>query len=192
MNPTKTILTAALLALALAGCQAGKPVAQAAPGPQETPAVSAPATLTTPTPTAKATPTTTASVFPMGGTLQKPGWSATVLVSQAKALPQGHHDQPLFGVMAQTCNISAEAFYVTGAPWSVVTADGSLFKVASTTWENDPVPQYPVSSNEIVAPTQCVKGWLLFEVPTGSVISTVRYGRAGDDGLATTGEWSVT
>jgi hypothetical protein len=112
-----------------------------------------------------------------------------VTVSEAKAQPQGNHDQPLYGVMVQTCNVGADPFTVGPHPWSIATSDGSTFTAASLSWGNDPKPQYP--NGPIVTAGQCVKGWLLFEIPAGTVITSVRYGTVLASGEVFTGAWQV-
>jgi hypothetical protein len=149
-------------------------------------------TATSQTPAPPPTPTVTPSPS-VAGTLAI-GAALTnayvrITVSAAKTQPQGHHDQPLYGVMVQTCNIGADPISAGPHPWSIATADGSTFATASVSWANDPIPQYP--DGQIVVAGQCVKGWLLFEVPAGTMITSVRYGVELATGGVLTGVWQV-
>ena len=172
-----------LVALALAALTACSSPTAAAPL-TSAPVVAAPSSATpTPTPT----PTAVAGTMAIGAALINP--SVRITVSAAKTQPQGHHDLPLYGVMVQTCNIGADPISAGPHPWSIVTADGSTFATASVSWANDPIPQYP--DGQIVTAGQCVKGWLLFEIPAGTVITSVRYGTVLASGGVLTGVWQV-
>lgn len=52
---------------------------------------------------------------------------------------------------------------------------------------NDPTPRYPVE--QAVDNGQCVKGWLLFEVPSGVTIDTIRYATTESGGAPIFATW---
>lgn len=172
------------LSIAILALSACTPQPAVAP----TPAPPLPPVTVTATVTVTASPAApaTAANLALGQPIEAPG-VAKMTVSQFQAFPKGNHDMPLVGAMAQGCNQSAAAIEFSNGPWSAAAADGSSFTVMGTFYGNDPVPQYPIQRG--VAPGQCVKGWLLFEVPTGITITTVRYVAASSTLLM--GTWKV-
>jgi hypothetical protein len=168
--------------LALAAC-----TPQPAAAPSSVPPVTITATTTvtatvTPSPAAPAT----AADLALGQPIEAPG-VAKMTVSQFQTFPKGNHSMPLVGAMAQGCNLSSAAISFSIFPWTVAAADGSTFTVMGTFYGNDPVPRYP--SQQPVAAGQCVKGWLLFEIPVGITITTIRYASQSDTVLL--GTWKA-
>lgn len=182
MMNTKT--TAGLLAvLALAGCGGGEAAAPAA-----TVTVTATAT-TTATTTVTATPritASTASASKLGKTFAfQPGF--TLQVTEIKQLPQGEHDQPLWGVMTKFCSKS-ENLAPSWMPWVLADEEGGQYPPSGTVWGNDPVPQYPNDSERVIASGKCAKGWIFFEVPKGTKVAEVVYSNEAGDKA----DWPVT
>ena len=180
-----TGLAVALL-LTLGACSS--PETRTAP-----PAVVVGSASTTPSPLVVPSPTTasakpTAAVLGIGQSLVFEGAKVTVVEVTAK--PQGYHSLPLVGALVQVCNTSTDKTFTTSPrPWSLATSDGSLFKNASSSWENDPVPLYPWDG--VITAGQCIKGWLLFEVPSGTTLTEVRYATILNDDTPITGTWKV-
>ena len=137
----------------------------------------------TPTPASPASATNLA----FGQAIERPG-SARMTVSDFKAFAKGNHDTPLAGAMVQGCSIGSDPIEFSSYPWTLATADGSTFEPMGTFYGNDPVPQYP--SQRVVAAGQCVKGWILYELPAGTAITTIRYSNSSSD-TPLLGTWKV-
>lgn len=169
--------------LALSAC-----APQGTPAPAASPPVTVTVTATT-TVTVSASPAApqTAANLALGQPIEAAG-NARMTVSAFKAYPKGYHDVPLVGALAQGCNLGSVPVSFSTSPWTVAAADGSTFKVMGTFYGNDPTPQYPIQ--QIVAAGQCVKGWLLFEIPAGTTIDTIRYAVELDTGLLM-GTWKA-
>jgi hypothetical protein len=183
-TPMIRVPVAVLVAtLALAAC-----TAQPTAAPSSVPPVTITATTTvtatvTPTPASPASATNLA----FGQAIERPG-SARMTVSDFKAFAKGNHDTPLAGAMVQGCSIGSDPIEFSSYPWTLATADGSTFEPMGTFYGNDPVPQYP--SQRVVAAGQCVKGWILYELPAGTAITTIRYSNSSSD-TPLLGTWKV-
>jgi hypothetical protein len=165
----------ALLALALAGCTATPAATPTLTS--SAPSASVVATPSqTPTPTPTPTPSPASNVLAVGQSFEQKNVKLTV--SEVKAQPKGNHEVPLVGAMAQACNNTGGAVEFSNFRWTAAAADGSTFTVVGTTWGNDPTPRYP--TQQAVDNGQCVKGWLLFEVPSSIKIDQIRYSAPGD------------
>lgn len=176
-------LAIVVAALALAGCSSS-----AAATATTSPPVTVTAT-TTATVTVSMTPTfapATAKLLPLGTAYEQK--TVKLTVSEVKGFPKGQHDQPMFGAMTQACNVTASPVTFSSYRWTVAAADGSTFQVTNIVYRSDPTPLYP--SEQVVDSGQCIKGWLLYEVPSGMTIDQIRYAVVADSGpmLAT---WKV-
>lgn len=157
--------------------------------PTSAPPVTITATTTvTATVTASPSAPQTAANLAMGQPIEAAG-NARMTVSQFKSYPKGNHAVPLAGAMAQGCNLSPGPVSFSTSPWTAAAADGSTFTVMSIFYRDDPTPQYP--NQQAVAAGQCVKGWLLFEIPAGITIDTIRYAVELDTGMFM-GSWKAS
>lgn len=62
---------------------------------------------------------------------------------------------------------------ISSIPWYLTDASNGRYSPASSTWQSDPQPQYPVGA--VVNPGECVRGWLMMNAPASSDPRTVRY-----------------
>lgn len=77
---------------------------------------------------------------------------------------------------------------ISWGPWSLAFPDDSTIDSASS-WSADwfRVPLYP-GSEKLLRPGQCVRGWILFEVPKGKHPSKVVY---APESAASPTEWAL-
>lgn len=81
----------------------------------------------------------------------------------------------------------ARAAAISNAPWALVYGGGTRAKPSSTTYQQFPLPEYPVGE-EVLRSGRCIRGWITFPVPKGGRPSTIEY--ATEDGMEFA-EWAV-
>jgi hypothetical protein len=67
---------------------------------------------------------------------------------------------------------------VSRAPWQLVTADGRTVDASLTADARFPQPAYPTDHRRL-HPGDCVRGWIVFALPSGGQAAAVQYAPAG-------------
>lgn len=169
----------------LAGCGSGTAATTTV-----TEAVTATVTVTA-TPSASASPSATAASTslpsstapsPSGqpiGTTQAAGTAAHVTVHSidrnVAPAPGDDASQTRTAIDAEVCLDGADApqAQISSTPWYLTDASNGRYSPASTTWQSDPQPQYPIGA--VANPGECVRGWLMMNVPASTDIQAIRY-----------------
>jgi hypothetical protein len=88
----------------------------------------------------------------------------------------------------QACALPGSVFQVTvsDAPWSLRFADGTVVNVSQADDPQFPQPRYP-STPTALQSGECLRGWLIFQVPTGNPPTVVRYTPQGGPSI----DWLV-
>ena len=97
------------------------------------------------------------------------------------------------GVLAQTCiENTPQPVAFTWHPWNLEDADGGQYPAAESAYEDTPKPEYPFSGTSNYVNGDCVKGWIMFEIPTSAKPVRVRYSTTAlDQTTPLVGLWSV-
>jgi hypothetical protein len=99
-------------------------------------------------------------------------------VAPSAAPPSAGHDWAAVDV--QACALPGSVFQVTvsQAPWSLRFSDGTAAVPSNVDGAQFPQPRYP-STPSTLQSGECLRGWLVFEVPTGRPPIVVRYSPQG-------------
>lgn len=185
---------AAIAVLVLAGCDSGKPTAQAASPAQAassvppSPVASQPAT---------AAPSTTSGPVKLGtprNVVANIG-EATVTAfayrqPTAKSAPKPDNpDMEWASVDAQVCVTKATGGtpYVNNSPWLLIYPDGTNAEPSSDGYNQFDMPGYPMGDRDVPA-GRCVRGWITFLAPKGKRAVMVEYQR----GDGTVLDWAAS
>lgn len=120
------------------------------------------------------------------------GQAFTALVSTYKtnaapSAPAPGGGQRWDGALVKVC-VKIKSTLSNG-PWSLIGADSGLYTPSSDIYQQFPEPQYP-SGDQPVAAGQCVRGWIIFPVPTATRVVQVQYSLdSGSDALVI--QWRV-
>lgn len=80
----------------------------------------------------------------------------------------------------------SDGYYITTTVWKLAFPDGSLVDTSHTGYQGFPQPEYPWGDTE-VALGQCIRGWLVFPVPSDDQPSGVHY--TGGNGVL---QWKLS
>lgn len=104
----------------------------------------------------------------------------TVLDSK-RAKVNGHRGNQVLA-MVKTCNVSAASgIELTWDTWVLLGPDSEEYPASTTRGSAEPTPVYPNGNGRLYKPGQCAKGWIVFDVPTGTQLSGVRYMNSNGD-----------
>lgn len=193
MRRTSLTVVAAVLAVAGSGCG----------GDADTAGTEAEAAPTaTPTPTPEPSPTPEPEPTPelpavgeeqntdLGGTVAVLDYEQPVATDAPEPSNAGYPDGHVWGALdVRVCvpdyRHDDGDWYITTTPWSLMYDDGSLVGSSHTGYNGFPEPAYPWG-DQVVAPGQCVRGWIVFPVPGDDRPEGVHY-TGGDSVL----QWAV-
>ena len=123
-----------------------------------------------------ATTTGSAGEFRSPGELLDLNGEVTITVLDSKRAKVAGHRNSQVLVMAKTCNTNAQAgIELTWDTWVLLGPDSEEYPASTVKGSNEPAPVYPNANGRLYKPGQCAKGWIVFDVPTGSQLSGVRY-----------------
>src|SRR5581483_2978403 len=63
---------------------------------------------------------------------------------------------------------------LSDGPWSLVGSDDGLYQPSTDIYSQFPLPQYPAGDTPVGA-GQCVRGWIIFNVPRKASITELQY-----------------
>lgn len=110
-----------------------------------------------------------------GEVLDLNGEVTITALDSKRAKVAGHRNSQVL-VMAKTCNTNAQAgIELTWDTWVLLGPDSEEYPASTVKGTNEPAPVYPNGNGRLYKPGQCAKGWIVFDVPTGSQLSGVRY-----------------
>ncbi|MBK8445722.1 MAG: hypothetical protein IPL41_03170 [Micropruina sp.] len=123
-----------------------------------------------------ATETGSAGSFRAPGEVLDLNGEVTVTVLDSKrAKVAGHRGNQVL-VMVKSCNVAAaQGIELTWDSWVLLGPDSEEYPPSAVRGPNEPAPVFPNASGRLYKPGQCAKGWVVFDVPAGSVLSGVRY-----------------
>jgi hypothetical protein len=103
----------------------------------------------------------------------------TVYAYRQPAAPGAPTEQPGLAwgaVDVQACSSASSIFAVSVSetPWSLVYADGTAVSPTAADRAQLPQPAYPTTPRSL-QPGECLRGWIVFAVPAGTVPQWVRY-----------------
>lgn len=170
---------AALGCLALVGCSVPAP---ATPTPTPTSTTSTPVATS---PTAAATPK--GGRLKLGATFEME--SATTVVYEAKRIPNRPDGTPAMAALIKTCIIGTDENYtIVWLPWALIGPDSETYEASNVTFSQDPQPALSNDMDKTFPAGKCSKGWVVFEVPKGDAVASVRYQNSSGD----TADWAVS
>lgn len=171
-----------LAVLVLTGCSIDK----GASSPSSASSTSSASSFTTPTTTSPAPPAS----LPMGQTYSNEAGDVTVYAYKPDAAPGAPPPtSPGTGWAAADVQVCVkQANYVNDLPWALVGSDNGRYAPSSTGYGSFPSPKYPMGDTP-VAIGECVRGWIVFVVPTGATVAFVRY--APSSGVIPPTRWAV-
>lgn len=91
----------------------------------------------------------------------------------------------LDGALVKTC-IGSDST-LSWSPWSLVDADGGNYPAANYMYGGWMTPQYPFAGERAYRAGDCVKGWIIFDVPPTARFLEVSYGNSSGD----TATWTI-
>jgi hypothetical protein len=173
VNPCRAaVALTSVVALALAGCASPKPQ-PSAPRTTNKPA-SSPAGRPSPGP-----PVAMGEKTTLGGTVE-----ATTLSYRQPSVtggpPAGPAGYTWGSADVQVCTLASakSRVNVNWKTWSLRYADNSIVPASDKNDNAFPRPQYPFADH-VVAPGQCVRGWITFAVPADQQPVAVEYAPQG-------------
>lgn len=142
-----------------------------------------------------ASPSPSASTTGSAGSFRAPGevldlnGEVTVTVLDSKrAKVAGHRGNQVLA-MVKTCNVSAASgIELTWDSWVLLGPDSEEYPASMVRGNAEPSPVYPNGAGRLYKPGQCAKGWIVFDVPSGSNLSGVRYMNSTGDSA----QWRVS
>ncbi|MFQ6170402.1 hypothetical protein ACK8HX_02245 [Oryzobacter sp. R7] len=176
----KLQITAVCAGLVLTGCGGGAAPVAAPSSTSPSPSASSTAPSATPTPTPTPSPKTT---FKVGQTYKGP--EVNVTVQQIVVNKRDSSDQLYSGALVKTCVHTTPPEYKNGfwlgwGPWALYDADGGRYPDNGTVYGSSPRPIYPNGEQDgIFKEGECAKGWMFFDVPSGTKIVSARYQAEG-------------
>ena len=187
MRTVRQILAAVGVGVVLAGCGS-----QAAAPETVTVTTEVPTTVTvaaTRTPSLSAPSTTTPNSTPssvqsasVGSTQAIGNVGHATLHAVDRAVPPtpgGESGEPRTAIDAEVCldGPAVQASTVSSSPWVVVDSANGRYSAASSTWDTDPQPQYPVGDSALNA-GECVRGWIVMNIPADTQLTSCDTTRA--------------
>lgn len=80
----------------------------------------------------------------------------------------------------EACSTATQSIAISGARWTLVDSAGGRY--SSDSYLVDPkLPQYPSNPTELLA-GECLRGWLVMDVPPGADLKVARYAPTDADG----------
>ena len=141
---------------------------------------------TSPTPGESSSPSTeptgSAGSFRAAGEILDMGGEVTTTVLDSKRAKVAGHRGSQVLVMGKTCNVAATSgIEMTWETWVLLGPDSEVYPASTTGGSAEPTPVYPNGNGRLDKPGQCAKGWIVFDVPTGTQLSGVRYMNSNGD-----------
>lgn len=158
------------------------------PDPSASPSGS-PSASTSVSPSPSASATGSAGGFRAPGEVLDLNGEVTVTVLDSKrAKVAGHRGNQVLA-MVKTCNVNAASgIELTWDSWVLLGPDSEEYPASTVRGNAEPSPVYPNGAGRLYKPGQCAKGWIVFDVPSGSNLSGVRYMNSTGDSA----QWRVS
>lgn len=113
--------------------------------------------------------------------------TVTVLDSK-RAKVAGHRGNQVLA-MVKTCNVAAASgIELTWDSWVLLGPDSEEYPASIVRGNAEPSPVFPNGAGRLYKPGQCAKGWIVFDVPSNSNLSGVRYMNSTGDSA----QWRVS
>ena len=113
--------------------------------------------------------------------------TVTVLDSK-RAKVAGHRGNQVLA-MVKTCNVAAASgIELTWDSWVLLGPDSEEYPASNVRGNAEPSPVFPNGAGRLYKPGQCAKGWIVFDVPSNSNLSGVRYMNSTGDSA----QWRVS
>lgn len=132
-----------------------------------------------------AAPTAPSGMVSIGKTLAGSGTDARVTVekftSTVDAEPAPGGGNRWAAALIRNCVGTGlvDGSYITNNLWLLIDDDDGQYAPSNITYGSFPTPEYPIQTD--IKDGDCVKGWIVFDVPAKANIVEVRYARPGSD-----------